>query len=189
MKMPVVTGTCTDSIKGHGDTSGLATYGMNAVIHEVFARLAQGWALSWGWSLREALKKWPSHPLPKCTLQLRAMRGKQGETVEGRKLSSCVFKATNPRWCAQSALLCCNHRRARLERGRFCFPAGLRKMVAPVIGYLVALVIGGGWWHPNTLCHKKEEACWIDMFILKSSIHNVRWWRSQGAPLSCQPSA
>lgn len=136
-------------------------------------------------SLREPLKKQFSHPLLRCTLQLQAIHGKQGETSEGGKVTNCGFKVANPWRGAQSVLLCCNHRRARLERGRFCFPKqGLGRWWHPVIG--------GRWWHPSTLSHKKEEAWWIDMFVLKSLglfIHSVRWWTSKGARLSCLPSA
>lgn len=44
MKMPVIEGTCIDSIKETGDINGLATYSKGTVKHSGFARLTQDWA-------------------------------------------------------------------------------------------------------------------------------------------------
>lgn len=100
--------------------------------------------------------------------------------LEGKEVINCIFKDTKSWWWTLSTMLCWPFHspwRTRHARARFCFPAGLRKMVAPTSA---------------SSQEKVTEAWLINMFFLKSLgcfIRSVRWWRRKVTPLSCLPSA
>lgn len=157
MKMLVVAGTCTDSIKGSGDVCGLATYSMGSIIHRVFACLAQDWAecLAVGCrcgSYGTAEEMAPSRPSQAhCLIARLYMENKQPLWKE-KRLQTVVLKTENHggvHWT------CCH---------ADCFTA-LEDQDMQELGSASQQGLGR-WWHPVISCFiSGEEDWWIDMFF------------------------
>lgn len=86
------------------------------------------------WVLWDRWRNGPFTPFPGTLSNCKAVHGKQAAALKGKEVTNCGFKDRKSRWCALNMLPCWLFHspwRPRHARARFCFPAGLRKMVAP----------------------------------------------------------